>query len=574
MLVTAIKKLGPFLVNLSLAAFFVFSLAFFVFHLIYSQRIIPGVYLSGVGSLSGLSGGEAYKKILSKFSQYENEEINFVFGSKSFTQTLPRLGVRLSAAASSQKAFKVGRSGALWSDLAVEVKSLLAGAKVEAVYSLDPELWPKAIAEMVQNIKGKEGYFDFNKKLYIVPETKGFRVNEGELEKEILANVAGLKNPVTINLETFEPRVTTELLKSRFSEVQNLLLERPHLVYGSKKFYLTEKEYLSFLSIKEDGSLSFDLEQIKAYISKLSSQINRPAKALSFKVEGTAIKNLVSGQEGLAVEVDLVSRQLFLDIQSGKKVETEISVKKTKPAVPSNELGIEELLAEGFSNFTGSIPGRIRNIKRAAAQMNGVLVPPGEAFSFGQAVGEISAATGYDYAYIISEGRTVLGTGGGVCQVSTTVFRAALNAGLPILKRSAHAYRVHYYEQASPVGLDATVYLPTVDLSFKNDTAAYILMTSEVEGEDLRIKFYGKSDGRTAELKGPTILSTSAAPPSLFQEDPTLPLGVRKQIDFAAGGASVVFERVVKRGDAVLYQDKFVSNYRPWRAVYLVGTKT
>ncbi len=320
--------------------------------------------------------------------------------------------------------------------------------------------------------------------------------------------------------------------------------------------------------------MSFDLEQIKAYISKLSSQINRPAKALSFKVEGTAIKNLVSGQEGLAVEVDLVSRQLFLDIQSGKKVETEISVKKTKPAVPSNQLGIETLLAEGFSNFTGSIPGRIRNIKRAAAQMNGVLVPPGEAFSFGQAVGEISAATGYDYAYIISEGRTVLGTGGGVCQVSTTVFRAALNAGLPILKRSAHAYRVHYYEQASPVGLDATVYLPTVDLSFKNDTAAYILMTSEVEGEDLRIKFYGKSDGRTAELKGPTILSTSAAPPSLFQEDPTLPLGVRKQIDFAAGGASVVFERVVKRGDAVLYQDKFVSNYRPWRAVYLVGTKT
>ena len=145
-----------------------------------------------------------------------------------------------------------------------------------------------------------------------------------------------------------------------------------------------------------------------------------------------------------------------------------LPVDPVKPAVSTaavNTFGIKELIGTGYSEFQGSIPGRIHNVELAASRLNGVLIAPGETLSFNTTVGDISAATGYQSAYIIKDGRTVLGDGGGVCQVSTTLFRAALNAGLPIIERHAHAYRVHYYEEGGfKAGLDATVFSPSVDL--------------------------------------------------------------------------------------------------------------
>ena len=261
---------------------------------------------------------------------------------------------------------------------------------------------------------------------------------------------------------------------------------------------------------------------------------------------------------------------------AGRSAKILIPVKRVSASISGNKFGIKELIGRGEASFAGSIPGRITNIKIATGHINGTLVPPNEVFSFGNAVGDISAATGYDYAYIISEGRTVLGTGGGVCQVSTTVFRAALNAGLPIVTRTAHAYRVHYYEEGgAPVGLDATVYPPAVDLKFKNDTPGYILITSQIDlsGQNLYFNIYGTSDGRTVKLNGPVISNYTSAPAAKYQDDPTLPKGVTKQVDWSAPGSTVIFERVVERGGQVINTDKFISNYRPWQAVYLVGTK-
>ena len=153
-----------------------------------------------------------------------------------------------------------------------------------------------------------------------------------------------------------------------------------------------------------------------------------------------------------------------------EKIEPEIKTSDT------NRLGIVDLIGQGESYFRHSITSRIHNIDLASSRLDGVLIAPGEIFSFNQAVGEISKTTGYRDAYIIQNGRTTLGAGGGVCQVSTTLFRAALNAGLPIIERHAHAYRVSYYEQDSKPGFDATVFSPTADLKFKNDTNAYILV--------------------------------------------------------------------------------------------------
>lgn len=241
----------------------------------------------------------------------------------------------------------------------------------------------------------------------------------------------------------------------------------------------------------------------------------------------------------------------------------------------SNTYGIKELLGLGTSKFYGSIPARVHNIELAASHLNGHLIAPGGIFSFNDTLGDVSATTGFQPAYIIKEGRTVLGDGGGVCQVSTTLFRAALNTGLPITERYAHAYRVSYYEQESPVGIDATVFAPSHDLKFKNNTDNYLLIQAktDVPNYSLTFEIYGTKDSRLVEMTKPVFLSQSPPLPDLYQDDPTLPKGVVKQVDWKAPGAKVSFDYKVSKNGEMLTKDTFFSNYKPWQAVFLRGTK-
>ena len=294
------------------------------------------------------------------------------------------------------------------------------------------------------------------------------------------------------------------------------------------------------------------------------------------------VKEFTPSEDGVKVNESLLSQMIVGNLRTLEETDIQetdvlVPVALNPPQVKTadvNNLGIKELVGTGTSYFAGSIPGRIHNINLAASKFMGVLVPPGETFSFTKTVGDISVLTGYKQAYIISQGKTILGDGGGVCQVSTTLFRAALNAGLPILERTAHAYRVGYYEQSSPPGLDATVYSPTVDLKFKNDTFNHILIQTRVDNKKMMLTFeiYGTKDGRIATISKPKITSQIAPPPDVYQDDPTLPLGKIVQSEHKAWGSTVVFDYLVERNGETLFQKIFTSKYQPWATVYLKGT--
>jgi len=322
-------------------------------------------------------------------------------------------------------------------------------------------------------------------------------------------------------------------------------------------------------------------------ISSLSPTIEKlhidPVDSL-FTFQNGRVSVFKPSKDGQTVDTEKLKSQTsskFLTVVSSSKPQIlaiEIPVKVLKPKITTdkaNNLGIKELLASGTSLFQHSITNRIYNISLAATRLNGILVAPNEVFSFGKALGDISAFTGYLQAYVIQNGKTVLGDGGGVCQVSTTFFRALLNAGLPIIERTAHAYRVGYYEQDSPPGLDATVFVPSVDLKFKNDTGNYILIQTLIDPNVLRLTFelYGTKDGREVVIGKPVVSNESPPPPDIYQDDPTLPKGQVKQVDFAAWGAKVYFTRQVTKNGKVIISDRFDSDFRPWQAVYLRGTK-
>ena len=333
--------------------------------------------------------------------------------------------------------------------------------------------------------------------------------------------------------------------------------------------------------------LHFDNDYLDDVLTNLSESIDLNAQDAQFTFENGKVSAFKISKDGQKLDVEKTKQIINEYVKSltsyenidHNTIKIPLPVYKVLPNIAtenSNSYGIIELIGKGESHFAHSAASRIHNINLAASRINGRLVAPGATFSINDAIGDISAATGFEPAYIIKGGQTVLGDGGGVCQVSTTLFRAALNTGLPIVERYAHAYRVGYYEQDGPPGFDATIYAPNYDLKFKNDTGNYILIQTEIDIKNAYLAFniYGTSDGRQVEISKPRIYGQSPPPPDLYQDDPTLDAGVIKQTDFAAPGAKVDFDyKVVKNGET-LTEKTFRSNYRPWQAVFLRGTKT
>lgn len=365
-----------------------------------------------------------------------------------------------------------------------------------------------------------------------------------------------------------------------------LLAEQAYLVGRSENFatdvYHMLKAYISGINLP--GSYSFNSDYLKKTTEPLAQRINKDPVDAKFAMEGGKVTEFRSHIDGARFNEEKLEQEikeklpLLLSLSRPSNISIEAPVEVIEPEITVdsvNDLGITELVGSGTSLFRGSIANRTYNISLASSRLSGILVKPGEEFSFAKALGDVSAFTGYKQAYIISGGRTILGDGGGVCQVSTTLFRALLNAGLPITERNQHAYRVSYYEQDAGPGLDAAVYIPSVDLKFKNDTEKHLLIQAIFDAQEQRLTFeiYGTRDGREVSISEPVILSQTPAPEPLYQDDPELPKDEIKQVDWAAPGARVYFTRTVKKDGKVIYDDTFTSNYRPWQAVFLRGTK-
>ncbi|HWS49189.1 MAG TPA: VanW family protein [Candidatus Methanoperedens sp.] len=322
--------------------------------------------------------------------------------------------------------------------------------------------------------------------------------------------------------------------------------------------------------------------KIDDYVTSISQSLKKDPQDASFKFENGKVLEFLPDRPGYYLDEEKMKINIIRDFaiwenSNEKSNLVELPLIKSEAKIKNSEvnnLGIKELLGKGTSSFRHSSIIRNFNVEKGASIVNRVLVAPNETFSFIKSLGEVSLESGYKKAYVIRQGKTELDVGGGICQVSTTLFRAMLDAGLDITSRQAHAYRVSYYEEDTKPGFDATVFIPKPDLTFVNDTEHYVLIQSYYDGVNKKLTYeiYGTSDGRKAEIGNYKQWGAAPPPPDVWIDDPTLPAGKVVQDEQRIPGLKTAFDWTVTRNGEVINQKTFTSSYVPWAAVYRRGT--
>ncbi len=419
-------------------------------------------------------------------------------------------------------------------------------------------------------------------KIVVNNGSDGTIIDSEKLDQSIRDNYSQLSDkPIEVPTKVVKRSMNNEELSLLTKRAESLVGKNLKLSLDDEKIQLSDKELVAFLSTEESGE-KLDSAKIEEYVIGLSESLNKEPQDAKFEFADGKVNEFLPGKDGVEVSVQLTADGVQQGIEKLMETENkgeniEIAVTRTAPKVTTekvNELGIRERIGRGESYYAHSIPNRIYNVGLASSRINSALVPPGEEVSFNKMVGEVSGETGYRPAYIISGGRTILGDGGGLCQVSTTMFRAAMSAGLPILERWGHAYRVSYYELNSKPGVDATVIAPSKDFRFKNDTPGHILIQTinDPKALHLVIEIYGTSDGRVATTTEPKVWGITPPLPTIYQDDPSMPTGTMKQVDWSASGAKASFDYKVTRNGETLQEKTFSTTYRAWASVFMRGT--
>lgn len=356
-------------------------------------------------------------------------------------------------------------------------------------------------------------------------------------------------------------------------------------MYSELNFSLDIDTIGGIVKSKPKGNaLVLYVDQAKAMkqIESIATSINREPKNATLQATDGKVSAFQLSQDGRKLEndqtvVDIGNALLARSVDGITEVDTKMVTLKviiTQPEVTSEKLesyGLRELVSSGVTNFRGSPSNRVHNITVGANVISGTLLKPGETFSTLESLGEIDASSGYLPELVIKENQTVPEYGGGLCQVSTTLFRAALNAGMEIVSRSNHKYRVSYYEP--PVGMDATIYDPAPDFKFINNYDSYILIQASVVGTKITFDFYGTKDARVIEIGNSEMYDIVEPGPAVEVTTDTLAPGERKQLEKAHQGCSAKFHYKVSKEDKVLQEKDFISKYVAWPERWLVGVQ-
>jgi vancomycin resistance protein YoaR len=571
------------------------------FHVTYIERIYPGVRVGWV-DVSGLTIEEAADHLASEYDYPLQGQITLRDRERTWRITPSLVGLFAGPEYNARLAFDFGREGPAFTRLSDQFNAWYRGVNLPVIMLLDERIaqhYLKEIATQVDTPTVEASLGIDGTEVVVNPGQVGRSMDVSAVVASLEAQIETLLDgeinlvvdeapPVIIDV-TAQAEIAEEILS------EPLVLRIPGAKDGDPGPWRFDREELAQMLVIERVStpegetyeVGLSSQYLRDFFENIAPELFAEKENARFMFNDETrqlelIEPSITGQS-----LDIEASLLLINEGLGKgnhriTLDMEYDLPDVTSDATAESLGITELVSSHTSYFYGSSTSRVRNIKTASARFYGVMVAPGETFSMAEVLGDVSLDSGYEEAWIIFGDRTIKGVGGGVCQVSTTLFRTVFFGGYPILERHPHAYRVYYYEQtygggndSRLAGLDATVYVPLVDLRFKNDTEYWLLMETYVGGSYLTWKFYSTSDGRSVEWETTGLTNVQEPPDPLYQENEDLDKGEIKQVDWAVSGADVTVTRYVHRGGEIINSDIFTTHYMPWRAVceYGPGTK-
>lgn len=575
-----------------MGAFICLSAIFSAYNIFYADKILPNTFIAGI-YVGGLSSEEAYKKILNELNSVEKNGIVIEVEGDSGILYPKDLGFNVKINEILTSAFDIGRRGPWYFQLQDRILAPVVERVIKLEFSVDEQ---KLNAE-IETLKNR---FDVVKKdvrygingtsVEILKDTKNGKILDEKIARDkILANLSTLNSSsIILDLREDPPTVNPDFSDLYKKDAEKVLKNNLFLTYKTIRFQVGRELIGSWIvSGYESDRLAPRLDEklIAQHVITLAEKIDSAPTSTELKIEGGKVVEFIPPRQGRYLAqnetIKLISDTLLLRIDTEEEssdLALPVFLRRASGDEDAESLGIFELIGKATTRFTGSPQNRKSNIKNGTKFLSGLLIPPQKEFSTIEALGRIDNTTGYLPELVIKGDKTTPEFGGGLCQVSSTLFRAVLNAGLPVVERRNHAYRVPYYEHDGDgkyigPGLDATIYNPSPDFKFKNDTNSHILINGYVEDDKITFEFYGTSDGRRSEVDGPHTLSSTPPGDPIYIETDTLPEGETKKIDSAhPGGVAVATYKIFYPNGSVSEQE-FKSYYRKWPEKFLVGAK-
>ncbi len=571
---------------------FLLTASLAIYHLAYAGRIFPGVAVGGI-DVGGLTVNQAQDKLQAAWRnfmdkgvvvKYEKYQVTVPEILNASNQDLAVTVMGFSSATAAIEVYKVGRQGIWYNDLFIPLLArwLPKYGQAAAVVEVDIERIIKYIDHSLPNIQimpqAASLALSEDGKPFIVPEKSGVLINQAGLAEELQTKLQTLTpTPVYLQVQPVLPALVTADLVNLLPVAQTLLVKNVNLIFTFEdKIWLIKpvawRQWLQPIKESGEAKLIFETKLVKGALAEATAYVNQPAVNAKFELTDGRVQVFAASQEGREVDLSATLRSAVEQLSTADQdLSIPLIVKTTTPEVTTamaNNLGVTEIIGVGKSNFKGSPANRRHNIKVGADKLNGVIIQPAEEFSLIKTLGAIDASAGYLPELVIKGNKTVPEFGGGLCQIGTTTFRAALNSGLPILERRNHSYRVPYYE---PAGTDATIYDPKPDFRFKNDTGRAILIQTKIKGDDLIFEFWGAKDGRVVDKIQPRIYNLVKPGPTKIIETTDLPVGEKKCTEKAHTGADAEFIYKVTYPTGEIKEQIFRSHYVPWQEVCLLG---
>lgn len=416
----------------------------------------------------------------------------------------------------------MGKKGAFFNRAATHITSLFMGIRIKPAARIEHAAFDAFFQThlLLHEKKTRQAamLYDEKKELFTMrPEQEGLVVNASALKYELLRSAEWFDSrDISALMAKDEPFLRKEMIEPVKNAANEILKQAPFTLLlaqekntgrssDAARARIEKNQFGDFLEARRAGDgarLDVNENELRNFLIGLAPMINKKPRNAVLTVKEGRVAEFAISQNGIELDADASIASVKEGILGGKK-SAEIVVRAIYPEVRTEtieNLGIVALLGTGESDFTGSSAARVFNVKLGAKKLNGTLIKQGEEFSFVNAIGEIDSKEGWQAGLVIKGNALVPEYGGGICQVSTTMFRAAIYSGLPITERFSHSLPVQYY---NPQGFDATVYGPHPDFRFVNDTPSAILVQTEVKGTKLFFEFYGTPDGREVKLEKP-----------------------------------------------------------------------